>query len=313
MQQMASRIAAHLAPRTRAYHEIWLDGKPTETSGQDEEPIYGKVYLPRKFKIGFGLPDDNCVDLYGQDLGMMAVVQGGHVVGYDMLVGGSMGMTHGNEKTFPYLAKPICHVTAEEALRAAEGVVKLFRDHGNRADRKQARIKYVVHKWGVERFREVYKEYLGRPLTMPQAGPVTGVDLHLGAHPMGDGRWWYGVSVENGRIKDENGRRLRTGLRAIVERFRPSIRLTPMQDVLLCGLTFADIPAVEAMLDEYAIPRPESVGAARRNSMACPAIPTCALAISEAERSSSSPSPLSTHGISTVRCSSTTWKCRCSS
>ncbi|MBY0231432.1 MAG: NADPH-dependent assimilatory sulfite reductase hemoprotein subunit [Gemmataceae bacterium] len=284
MQALASRIAAHLAPRTRAYHEIWLDGKPTEKSGHDEEPIYGKVYLPRKFKIGVALPDDNCVDAYAQDLGLMAKVEGGRIVGYDLLVGGGMGMTHGNDSTFPYLAQPVCHVTPDEAVQAAEAVVRLFRDHGNRADRKRARIKYVVHDWGIERFREVFKDYLGRDLTPPAGMPVTGFDLHLGAHPMGEGRWWYGVSVENGRVKDENGRRYRTGLRAIVSRFRPSIRLTPMQDMLLCGLSSSDIPLVEAMLDDHGIPRPDKVGRSRQNSMACPAIPTCGLAISEAER-----------------------------
>ncbi len=284
MQDLARRIAAHLAPRTAAYHEIWLDGKPTQTSGQDEEPIYGKVYLPRKFKIGVGLPEDNCVDVFAQDLGLLAAVEGGRVVGYDVLVGGGMGMTHGNERTFPYLAKPICHVEASEALHAAEAVVRLFRDHGDRGDRKRARIKYVVHDWGVERFREVYAGYLGRAVTPPRGSPVTGLDLHLGAHPMGGGKWWYGISVENGRIKDEGALRLRTGLRAIVERFRPEIRLTPMQDVLLCGLSIDDIYAIEDMMGEHGIPKPEAVSHPRRDSMACPAIPTCGLAISEAER-----------------------------
>jgi sulfite reductase (ferredoxin) len=284
MQEAAYRIAAHLAPRSRAYHEIWLDGERQPDSGNDEGPIYGKVYLPRKFKVGFGLPDDNCVDVFAQDLGMLAVVEGGRVVGYDMLVGGGMGMTHGNARTFPYLAKPICHVEEENVVHAAEAVVKLFRDHGNRADRKRARIKYVVHDWGVERFREVLKDYLGRPIVLPKAPEVSAVDLHLGAHSMGNGKWWYGVSVENGRIKDEGTLRLRSCLRAVVERFRPEVRFTPMQDVLLCGLTGDEITALKSMLDSHGVKRPEALGLARRNSMACPAIPTCALAISESER-----------------------------
>jgi sulfite reductase (ferredoxin) len=284
LQAAATRIALHLAPRTRAYHEIWLDGQPTETSGPDEEPIYGKVYLPRKFKIGLGLPEDNCIDVYAQDLGLLAAVEGGQVVGYNLLVGGGMGMTHGNEKTFPYLAKPICFVPETEVVGAAEAVVKLFRDHGNRADRKRARIKYLVHDWGVERFRAVLGEYLDGEVIPPRPLEVTGIDLHLGAHPQGDGKWWYGLSVENGRVKDEGTVRLRTGLRAIVERFRPDLRLTPMQDVLLCGLAGSDLPVLEAMLEEYGIPRPDRVSPARRHSISCPAIPTCGLAISEAER-----------------------------
>src|SRR5262245_12643360 len=123
LQADAAKIAAHLAPRTGAYHEIWLDGKPVE-NGREEEPIYGKVYLPRKFKIGLGLAEDNCVDLYAQDLGLQAYAEGERVTGYDLLVGGGMGMTHGNDRTFPYLAKPICHVAADEVVSAAEAVVK---------------------------------------------------------------------------------------------------------------------------------------------------------------------------------------------
>ncbi len=228
MQATAERIAEHLAPRTRSYHEIWLDGKPASEIADgsspnlqsaisnpqlDEEPIYGKVYLPRKFKIGFGLAEDNCVDVFAQDLGLLAVVEGGRVVGYNLVVGGGMGMTHGNERTFPFLAQPICYILEEDAVRAAEAVVKLFRDHGNRADRKRARLKYVVHDWGVERFREVLAGYLGGKLELPRPVEVTGHDLHLGAHPQGDGKWWYGVSVENGRVKDDGSRRLRAGLR----------------------------------------------------------------------------------------------------
>jgi sulfite reductase (ferredoxin) len=284
MQATANEIALHLAPRTKAYHEIWLDGEPTEKSGQDEEPIYGKVYLPRKFKVGLGLPDDNCVDVFAQDLGLLAIPEKDGFAGYNLLVGGGMGMSHGNEQTFPYLGKPICFVAENEVVTACEAVVKLFRDHGNRADRKRARIKYVVHDWGVERFRSVLAEYLPGKLEHPRRIKVTGFDLHLGAHPQGDGRWWYGVSVENGRVKDDGSRRLRSGLRAIVDRFRPEVRLTPMQDVLLCGLSGSDLPILETMLDQYGIPRPGSISPSRRYSIACPAIPTCGLAISEAER-----------------------------
>ncbi len=283
MQTDADRIAAHLAPRSNAYHEIWLDGQPVDPE-TEVEPIYGKVYLPRKFKIGFGLPEDNCVDVYAQDLGLLAHVEQGQVVGYNLLAGGGMGMTHGNKKTFPFLAKAICYIPVERVVEAAEAVIKLFRDHGNRADRKRARLKYVVHDWGVERVRQVLGDYLGGALPPPREMPVTGVDLHLGRHPQGDGRWWYGLSIENGRVKDDGALRLRSGLRAIVERFRPQLRITPTQDVLLCGLTSAELDALEAMLDEYGIARPEQVSPSRRVSMSCPAIPTCGLAISEAER-----------------------------
>ena len=169
-------------------------------------------------------------------------------------------------------------------MQAAEAVVKLFRDHGNRADRKRARIKYVVHDWGVERFRSVLAGYLGKPVTLPRPIEIRGVDLHLGAHPQGDGKWFYGVQIENGRIKDEGDLKLRTCLREVVRRFRPDLRLTPGQDVLLCNLDAADLPLIERMLTEHGVKLPKQVSNARRHSLACPAMPTCGLALSEAER-----------------------------
>jgi sulfite reductase (ferredoxin) len=292
LQATAARLAAHLAPRTGAYHEIWLNGKPLPLGGNnghgngdgEPEPMYGKVYLPRKFKTGLALPDDNCIDLYAQDLGLLAVVEDHAIVGYNVLVGGGMGMTHNNANTFPYLAKPICYVPAGEVVHAAESVIQLFRDHGNRADRKRARIKYMVHDWGVERFREVLADYLGHPCALPRSVEIGDADLHLGWHLQGDGKWFYGLSVETGRVKDEGTLRMRSGLRALVERFSPELRLTPNQDVLLCNLGGKDLPVVERILDEFGIPRPETLSNVRKYSLACPAIPTCGLAISEAER-----------------------------
>jgi sulfite reductase (ferredoxin) len=286
LQATAARLAAHFAPRTRAYHEVWLDGKLSngESAAEDVEPIYGKVYLPRKFKMGLALPEDNLIDLHAQDLGLMAIVEEGAIAGYNLLVGGGMGMTHGNARTFPHLARPVAYVPAAEVVAAAEAVVKLFRDHGNRADRKRARIKYLVRDWGVEKFREVLGGYLGRVPAPPRPVEVSGFDLHLGWRPQGDGKFYYGLSVENGRVKDAGRVRLKSGLRAVVERFRPELRLTPMQDVLLCGLEPGTLPRLERLLDEYGVPRPESLSLVRKYSMSCPAIPTCGLAISEAER-----------------------------
>jgi sulfite reductase (ferredoxin) len=293
LQATARRLALHLAPRSGAYHEIWLNGQPVKhlsahqgksEAPAGEEPIYGKVYLPRKFKTGLALPEDNCIDVYAQDLGLLAIVENHTIVGYNMLVGGSMGMTHGNRNTFPMLARPICYVPAADIIESAEAVVKLFRDHGNRADRKRARIKYVVHDWGVEKFREVLAGYFGGMPALPRPVSISGYHLHLGWHAQSDGKWFYGLSVENGRVKDVGSLRLRSGLRAIVERFQPELRLTGMQDVLICNLPGDALPVLEKMLDEYGIPRPRSVSTLRQYSMACPAIPTCGLAISEAER-----------------------------
>src|SRR5262249_40551837 len=151
---------------------------PTEA-----EPLYGKLYLPRKFKVGFGLPDDNCVDLLSNCLGFLAVSENGKPVGYNLYAGGGMGMTNSKPDTFPHPAQPVCFVEPEQVPAAAEAVVKLFRDHGNRSDRKRARLKYVVADWGIEKFREVFaRDYFGHSLVMPKDAPITGVDLHLGWH-----------------------------------------------------------------------------------------------------------------------------------
>jgi sulfite reductase (ferredoxin) len=299
LQETAALLAAHLAPRTRAYHEIWLNGTRISERGPrneeefhtpssgfrvEEEPLYGQVYLPRKFKTGLALPEDNCIDVYAQDLGLLAIVENGDIIGYNVLVGGGMGMTHGNANTFPHLAKPICYVPANAVVGAAEAVVKLFRDHGNRADRKRARIKYLVHDWGVEKFRQMLAEYLGGTLQPPRPVEVHGFQSHLGWQPQGNGRWYYGLSIENGRVKDEGTMRLRSGLRALVERFQPSLRITPMQDILLCDLEATAKAEIDRTLADYGILRPDQLSTVQRYSMACPAIPTCGLALTESER-----------------------------
>ncbi len=286
LQRLADAVAAHLAPRSGAYHEVWLNGKNvTEVPPENEEPIYGKVYLPRKFKTAFCLPDDNCIDIYANDLGFLAVVENGRIVGYDVLIGGGMGMTHGNAKTFPHVGRHICFVEPQDVVQTAEAVVKLFRDHGNRADRKRARLKYLVYDWGVEGVREKLRPYLGGQLTLPRNPPITGFDLHLGRHPQGDGKWFYGVSIENGRIKDQGDFRLRTALRTLIERHRADVRLTTNQDVLLCNLPLAALDDIEQTLKAHGVKLPEQISPTRQHALACPAIPTCGLALSESERS----------------------------
>lgn len=285
MQKDCHDVAMHLAPKTRAYHEIWINGTKQETGDEDPvDPIYGKLYLPRKFKTAFGLPGDNCVDIHAQCLGFLAVVEGGKLAGYNVLVGGGQGMTHGKATTFPNLSQPMCFVTREQVLAAGEAVVKLYRDHGNRSDRKRARIKYLVADWGVEKFREVLATYLPFPLVLPRPVAVSGIDLHLGWNPQGDGQFWYGLSVENGRIKDEGAFRLRTAVRTIVKELRPEVRLTPMQDILFCNLPATARARVEEILAAHGVAPSGAKSPVRTLSMACPAIPTCSLAICESER-----------------------------
>lgn len=287
-QRLADAIAAHLAPRSNAYHDVWLNGEklsPDALQDDGVEPIYGKVYLPRKFKTAISLPHDNCVDIYANDLGFLAAIENGKTVGYNVTVGGGFGRSSGNKNTFPHLAQSLCFVTPDEVVAASEAVIKFYRDHGNRADRKRARIKYVIHDWGMEKVREVFaRDYWKKPIQLPRDLPITGVDLHHGWQPQGDGNWFLGLSVENGRIKDEGDLRLRTGLRKIVEQFKPSVRVTGQQDILLGDITTANRPAVDRLLAEHGIARAEALSMVQKWSMACPAIPTCGLAIAESER-----------------------------
>ena len=210
-QRLADAIAAHLAPRSNAYHDIWLNGEklsPDASQTEGVEPIYGKVYLPRKFKTAFGLPHDNCVDLYANDLGFLAAIENGRVVGYNVTIGGGMGRTNGNANTFAFLGQSLCFVEPDEVVAASEAVITLFRDHGNRADRKRARLKYVIHDWGVDRARDVFaRDYCRKPLQLPRDLPISDVDLHHGWHAQGDGKLFVGLSIENGRIKDEGSLR----------------------------------------------------------------------------------------------------------
>jgi len=289
MQELAVKVADHLTPVAgkQSYIEMWLNGKvvaPPEDPNV-AEPIYGKLYLPRKFKVGFARPDDNCVDVYAQCLGFLAIVEDGRTLGYNVLVGGGMGMTNSKPETFPHLGQPVCFVTPDEVVFAAEAVIKLFRDHGNRADRKRARIKYLMADWGVEKFRAIFsKDYFQKPLVAPKLAPITGVDLHLGWHAQGGDRWFLGISVENGRVKDEGTYRLRSALRSIVAKVGCTMRVTAQQDVLLCDVATKDRPTVDSLLNEYGVPRAENLSMVQKWSMACPAIPTCPLAISESER-----------------------------
>ncbi len=284
LQNTADTLAAHFAPRTGAYHEIWLNGEKVAQDAETVEPIYGKLYLPRKFKIGLGLTYDNSVDVFAQDQGLLGIVENGKLVGYNLLVGGGMGMTHGNHNTFPHIAQPMAFVTPDQVVQATEAVVEIFRQHGNRADRKRARIKYVVHDWGVEKFREVLAKHLPFPLVLPRDVQVKGFPLFLGWNAQGDGKFFYGVSVENGRIKDEGELKLKSALRTIVEKYQPRILLTPMQDILLCDLPETAQADIEKILTAHHVLPPGRISLVQQHSMACPAIPTCGLAISEAER-----------------------------
>ncbi len=289
MMRDCEAVAAHLAPKAgkQAYHEIWLNGEPVKF-GDDagaEEPIYGKTYLPRKFKVAFSLPHDNCTDILAQCLGFQAISEKGNLIGYNLFAGGGQGQTNSNPDTYPLLAQPVGFIDPSEVLAASEGTIKLFRDHGDRTNRKRARLKYVMKDWGLEKFREVfYRDYFPHPARSVREVAITGLDLHHGWQSMGGGKFFLGLSVENGRIKDESHLRLRSGLRAIVAKYKCEVRLTTQQDIMLCGLSMDERAGVDSMLSEYGVPRPETLSQVQRLSMACPAVPTCPLALTESER-----------------------------
>jgi len=289
LQRMAAALALHFRPKTTSYFDIWLrDDDGTEQQVGEfqpvDEPIYGSRYLPRKFKMGVGLPEDNCVDLYTQDLGLLAVVEDGRIIGWNVLAGGGMGRTPSAEKTFPALAKRLCFATPQQVLSVCEAIVKVQRDFGNREDRKRARLKYLIADWGVSKFRETVEQYFGGPLADPHPADVTGVEDHLGWHEQGDGRLFLGINVENGRIKDEGSLRLKAGLRAILGRFGMEVRLTALQSLILCDIDPSDRAEIEQLMAEYGILRADQLSLLRRYSIACPAFPTCGLSITESER-----------------------------
>jgi len=292
MQLLADRLAEHLCPRTTAYHELWLrdseNGEDTlhggGPQGHEIEPIYGPTYLPRKFKTAIGLPGDNCVDIYTHDLGLLAICENYKIVGYNVLVGGGFGITPSAKKTFPALAQRMAFVTPEQVVDVATAIIKVQRDFGNRSDRKVARMKYLIADWGLPRFKAKVEEYYGHTLPEPHPDDVHGFDDHLGWHEQGDGKLFYGLNVENGRIADRGDFRLKSALREICGRYQPNIRLTPHQSLLFTDVAPAHRDVLEGILRDHGVKLSHEISNARRWSMACVALPTCGLSITEAER-----------------------------
>lgn len=297
MQRLAETLSAHLEPRTGAYYELWVkdeqSGEETLASRsqtidpakvEDQEPLYGETYLPRKFKTAITLPEDNCVDVYTNDLGYIAVVRDGKIIGYNIVVGGGFGTTPSAKKTFPALAKRLGFITPDQAFAIAEAVIKVQRDYGNRADRKTARMKYLIADRGMEWFKGEVEKYFGSSIPECTADDVHGVDDHLGWYEQGDGLWFYGLNVENGRLFDSEDRRWKSAIREICARLSPGIRLTPTQSILFTDIQPADRTVLEQIIRKNNLPLSEEVSEVRRWSMACVALPTCGLAVTESER-----------------------------
>ena len=306
MQWMAHRLAEELAPRMPAYREIWLDGGEGVTRQESpaprcagypasggcdeppspdlEEPFYGPTYLPRKFKVAVGLPGDNCVDLYTHDVGLMAVCDNFNVVGYNVLVGGGMGTTPGRSDTFPALAQRMAFATVDQTLGVVQAILQLFRDFGNRSDRRQARLKYLLAEWGLERLKGRVESVLGYALPGPRPDEVWDIDDHVGWREQGDGRWFYGLHVPCGLIADDNAARLKSALREICRRYQPAVGLTPGKSLLVCDIRWEDRPGIEDLLRRHGVRPDGDLSNIRRWSTACVALPSCGLAITESER-----------------------------
>src|SRR6202011_1887073 len=276
-----SELVPALTPTTGAYHEIWIDGvlQGTEQPQGEVEDLYGELYLPRKFKTAIALEGDNCVHVYSNDLALV-VRRGpdGGLAGVDVLVGGGLGRTANKPETFPAVDKPLAFVSPDQAVAPSRAIVAVQRDFGDRVNRRHARLKYLIHDRGVDWFRERVQERL--PFRLGPSRPLSWkpVDDHLGWHEQGDGLLYYGLYVENGRIKDEDGMRLRSALRELVSRLHLTLRLTAQQNVILTGVAPGARSVVDGVLRAQGVPLSEDLSNTLRPSMACPAYPTCGLA-----------------------------------
>jgi sulfite reductase (NADPH) hemoprotein beta-component len=288
VSEYAKLLAAELAPKTPAYHSIWLEGK--ELDLQDPalanfvDPLYGKTYLPRKFKTALVIPPVNDVDIYTQDVGFIVIAEGDRLVGFNLLAGGGMGRSHGNEQTFPRLADTIGFIEPKDLVTMAKGVLTIHRDFGDRTNRKHARLKYVLEERGSDWFREELERRTGVKIQPARPVRFTTTGDELGWHQQLDGNYFFGLFVENGRIGDRGDYRLKSALRAVAQQVQPEVRLTPSQNVLLVNIKPDHRSEVDRIFAEYGVSNANGVSATRLASMSCPALPTCGLALAESER-----------------------------
>ncbi len=284
----ASRVSDALLPQTRAYHQIWIEDVLLDLTPEEQlgvvDPLYGKNYLPRKFKIAFAIPPLNDVDVFTNCLGFVAVVEDDRLLGYNLLAGGGLGMSHGNVQTFPRLADVIGFISLDRLIEAAKAVVTVHRDFGDLTNRKHARLKYVLEERGVDWFRAELEKRLGFPLEAARSFEFKQQGDIFGWHKQHDDRFFLGLFVQAGRISDTKEARLKSGLREVVSQFQTEIRLTPSQNLLLANVDPAAVESITSILDRHGVRVTLQANPMRRASMACPAMPTCGLALAESER-----------------------------
>ncbi|MGH8249777.1 MAG: assimilatory sulfite reductase (NADPH) hemoprotein subunit [Steroidobacteraceae bacterium] len=283
VHRWAIRLSEHLMPRTRAYHEIWLDSEKV-AGGEEIEPIYGPTYLPRKFKAAIVVPPWNDVDVLAHDLGFIAIVKNGALAGFNLTVGGGLGVTHGDPATYPRLADLLGFLVPEQLLTVAGAVVAIQRDHGDRSERKHARLKYTIADRGVDWFKAELERRIGFALAPAQSFEFTGSGDRFGWIEGADGRWHLTLRIEAGRVVDRGDRRLRSGLARIAAMHRGDLRLTPNQNLIVAGVSPGERWRIDALVAGYGLDLHRTASPLARDAMACVALPTCPLAMAEAER-----------------------------
>jgi sulfite reductase (NADPH) hemoprotein beta-component len=281
----AHKVAMALAPQTKAYHSIWIDGVQLDNEAAENknfvDPLYGKTYLPRKFKIAFAIPPVNDMDIFTNCLGFIAIVENDQLIGYNLCVGGGMGRSHGNEATYPRLADVIGFFTPDKIVDVAKAVLTIHRDFGDRTDRKHARLKYVIAERGVEWARNEVNQRAGLTLAPNKPYKFTTTQDLVGWHKAVDGTWFLGLFVSMGRVKDAQ----KTALRQVAEKFRHiEFRLTANQNVILANASDADKAAITVLLNAAAVKTDNQASILHLASMACPSLPTCGLGLAESER-----------------------------
>ncbi len=283
------KVAMALAPQTKAYHSIWIDGRQLDLNADENksfvDPLYGKTYLPRKFKVAFVIPPVNDLDVFTNDLGLIAIVENDQLVGYNLAVGGGMGRSHGNEATYPRLADVIGFFKPEKIVDVAKAVLTIHRDFGDRTDRKHARLKYVIAERGIDWARAEVEKRAGIQLEPARPFRFTTTGDVYGWHKAVDGTWFLTLFVETGRVKDVAGHQLKTALRQVAGKY-PHIefRLSANQNVLLTRIPEADKAAIDSLLVQHGVKTENQASVLHQASMACPALPTCGLALAESER-----------------------------
>lgn len=281
--EKALEVVEHLTPKTGAYGEIWR-GAPEGPPRDDEEPLYGKAYLPRKFKVGFVVPPLNDIDVFAQDLGFIAIARGKTIAGYNVAVGGGLGMTHGDPKTYPRLATTIGYCKAQDVVAVAEHVVGIQRDFGDRSDRMHARFKYTIDDRGIDWIKEELARRLGFPLAPPKPFKLTTTGDRLGWVRGEDGRMHLTLFVPSGRVVDAGEHRFRTGINALAKVHDGDIRLTANQNLIIAGVSPERVDEIDRIVAEHGLDLYATLKPLRRNAMSCVALPTCGLAMAESER-----------------------------